>query len=159
MIAVGIDPDTTTTGVAVVELVGNRMIVRGVALVRAKGRKVQDRLVGMASELAYVFRDGIRLDLQDVEPDAVTMDMAVALIATVGHYTMTLAFQCAPMTVTQPVTFLQLVWAATLGAVAFGEIERHGLLQLADATVDTAGDGFLGALKEFSGFIEGSRHV
>ena len=74
MIAVGIDPDTTTTGVAVVELVGNRMIVRGVALVRAKGRKVQDRLVGMASELAYVFRDGIRLDLQDVEPDAVAVE-------------------------------------------------------------------------------------
>ncbi|MEP2030958.1 MAG: DMT family transporter [Paracoccaceae bacterium] len=47
---------------------------------------------------------------------------AVACFATAGHYTMTLAFQCAPMTVTQPVTFLQLVWAVTLGAVAFGEV-------------------------------------
>lgn len=46
---------------------------------------------------------------------------AVACFATAGHYTMTLAFQCAPMTVTQPVTFLQLVWAVALGAVAFGE--------------------------------------
>jgi hypothetical protein len=28
---------------------------------------------------------------------------------------MTLAFRAAPLTVTQPVTFLQLVWATTLG--------------------------------------------
>lgn len=45
----------------------------------------------------------------------------VAVFATIGHLTMTLAFRAAPMTVTQPVTFLQLVWAATLGAVVFGE--------------------------------------
>jgi drug/metabolite transporter (DMT)-like permease len=44
-----------------------------------------------------------------------------ALFATVGHYTMTLAFRVAPITVTQPVTFLQLVWASALGAIAFGE--------------------------------------
>lgn len=46
---------------------------------------------------------------------------AVALFATAGHYTMTRAFACAPATVTQPVTFLQLVWATALGALAFGE--------------------------------------
>lgn len=45
----------------------------------------------------------------------------VACFATVGHYTMTLAFAAAPLTVTQPVTFLQLVWAVLLGALAFGE--------------------------------------
>ncbi len=45
----------------------------------------------------------------------------VAVFATIGHLTMTMAFRAAPMTVTQPVTFLQLVWAATLGAVVFGE--------------------------------------
>ena len=45
----------------------------------------------------------------------------VACFATAGHYTMTLAFAAAPLTVTQPVTFLQLVWAVLLGAVAFGE--------------------------------------
>jgi len=45
----------------------------------------------------------------------------VAVFATIGHLTMTLAFRAAPMTVTQPVTFLQLVWATTLGAVVFGE--------------------------------------
>ena len=47
--------------------------------------------------------------------------MAVALIATIGHYTMTLAFRAAPLTVTQPVTFLQLVWAVLLGALVFDE--------------------------------------
>ena len=45
----------------------------------------------------------------------------VACFATAGHYTMTLAFREAPVTVTQPVTFLQLVWAAALGALVFGE--------------------------------------
>lgn len=46
---------------------------------------------------------------------------AVACFATAGHYTMTLAFAAAPVTVTQPVTFLQLIWAVSLGIVFFGE--------------------------------------
>jgi drug/metabolite transporter (DMT)-like permease len=46
---------------------------------------------------------------------------AVAFFATAGHYTMTVAFSMAPVTVTQPVTFLQLVWAALLGLVVFAE--------------------------------------
>lgn len=45
----------------------------------------------------------------------------VACFATAGHYTMTLAFRAAPVTVTQPVTFLQLVWATALGALFFNE--------------------------------------
>jgi drug/metabolite transporter (DMT)-like permease len=45
----------------------------------------------------------------------------VAGFATLGHYFMTRAFLVAPMTVTQPVTFLQLVWATLLGALVFGE--------------------------------------
>lgn len=53
----------------------------------------------------------------------------VACFATAGHYTMTLAFQAAPLTVTQPVTFLQLVWATALGAVVFGEaVDAYVLL-------------------------------
>ena len=47
--------------------------------------------------------------------------MGVAIVATTGHFTMALAFKAAPLTVTQPVTFLQLVWAVTLGSVMFGE--------------------------------------
>jgi drug/metabolite transporter (DMT)-like permease len=34
---------------------------------------------------------------------------------------MTRAFAVAPMTVTQPVTFLQLIWATLIGAMFFGE--------------------------------------
>ncbi len=45
----------------------------------------------------------------------------VACFATGGHYAMTLAFAAAPVTITQPVTFLQLVWSVTLGAVFFNE--------------------------------------
>jgi drug/metabolite transporter (DMT)-like permease len=45
----------------------------------------------------------------------------VALAATSGHYCMTRAFAVAPISVTQPVTFLQLVWASLLGYFAFGE--------------------------------------
>jgi len=45
----------------------------------------------------------------------------VAAFATAGHFAMTLAFAAAPVTITQPVTFLQLVWAVALGALLFGE--------------------------------------
>ncbi|MFC4734407.1 DMT family transporter [Salipiger abyssi] len=45
----------------------------------------------------------------------------VACFATGGHYSMTLAFAAAPVTVTQPVTFLQLVWSVLLGAMFFAE--------------------------------------
>jgi len=45
----------------------------------------------------------------------------VAALATAGHYTMILAFRAAPLAVTQPVSFLQLVWAVLLGALVFHE--------------------------------------
>ena len=45
----------------------------------------------------------------------------VACVATAGHYTMTLAFAAAPVAVTQPVTFLQLLWSVVIGLVIFGE--------------------------------------
>jgi drug/metabolite transporter (DMT)-like permease len=45
----------------------------------------------------------------------------VAALATAGHVTLTQAFRAADMTVTQPVQFFQLVWAALLGLLLFGE--------------------------------------
>jgi len=45
----------------------------------------------------------------------------VAVFATLGHYTMTLAFAAAPLAVTQPVTFVQLIWATLVGAILFDE--------------------------------------
>ena len=44
-----------------------------------------------------------------------------ALIATVGHITMTQAIKAAPMVVTQPILFLQLVWASMVGLFLFDE--------------------------------------
>jgi drug/metabolite transporter (DMT)-like permease len=45
----------------------------------------------------------------------------VACFATAGHYAMTRAFAAAPIAVTQPVTFLQMVWAVLLGWALFDE--------------------------------------
>lgn len=45
----------------------------------------------------------------------------LSIIATAGHYTMTLAFAAAPVTITQPVSYLQLIWASLLGVLLFGE--------------------------------------
>lgn len=47
--------------------------------------------------------------------------LVVAVVATFGHYCMTRAFQAAPMAVTQPVTFLQLVWSVLIGVAIFAE--------------------------------------
>ena len=44
-----------------------------------------------------------------------------AVIATLGHITMTKAIKAAPMVVTQPVLFLQLVWASMVGLFVFDE--------------------------------------
>ncbi len=45
----------------------------------------------------------------------------VACFATLGHYTMMLSFAAAPVAVSQPVTFLQLVWATLIGVLFFEE--------------------------------------
>lgn len=47
--------------------------------------------------------------------------LLVAGFATAGHYAMTLAFAAAPVSLTQPVTFLQMVWAVLLGWAVFDE--------------------------------------
>ncbi|KMK67801.1 DMT family transporter [Puniceibacterium sp. IMCC21224] len=54
-------------------------------------------------------------------PGNLAVLFGVACFATAGHYTMTLAFAAAPVSVTQPVTFLQLVWSVLLGWVFFAE--------------------------------------
>ena len=51
----------------------------------------------------------------------VGMLMAVATFAVAGHYSMTFAFRSAPLTVTQPVGFLQLIWSVATGYFLFGE--------------------------------------
>ncbi|MCP4979887.1 MAG: DMT family transporter [Gammaproteobacteria bacterium] len=46
----------------------------------------------------------------------------VAVFATAGHYAITRAIAYAPLTVTQPLAFLQLVWAIFFGYWLFDEI-------------------------------------
>jgi drug/metabolite transporter (DMT)-like permease len=58
---------------------------------------------------------------QAVRPEQLAWLACVAGLATLGHYAMARAFRAAPLAVTQPVTFLQLIWAALLGTLAFGE--------------------------------------
>ena len=51
------------------------------------------------------------------------------LLATAGHVTLTKAIGLAPISVIQPVTFLQLLWATLLGVWLFGEsIDRYVVL-------------------------------
>jgi drug/metabolite transporter (DMT)-like permease len=45
----------------------------------------------------------------------------IAIFATSGHYTMTLALRAAPISVTQPITFLQIVWSVIMGVLVFNE--------------------------------------
>ena len=51
----------------------------------------------------------------------VTSLALVAILATAGHYGMTQSFRLAPMTITQPVTYLQLIWATIMGVFLFGD--------------------------------------
>ncbi len=44
-----------------------------------------------------------------------------AVLATLGHYTMTLAFSYAPLSALQPISFLQLIWATIAGFLLFAE--------------------------------------
>jgi len=44
-----------------------------------------------------------------------------ALLATLGHFTMTKAFSLAPLTTLQPISFLQLLWATLFGVLLFAE--------------------------------------
>ena len=54
-------------------------------------------------------------------PEELAWLFATALLATLGQLTLTQAFRAADITVTQPVSFLQLIWAALLGLYVFGE--------------------------------------
>ena len=42
--------------------------------------------------------------------------------ATLGHFTLTHAFRCAPIAALQPVSYLQLIWATLLGVMLFGDL-------------------------------------
>ncbi len=79
-------------------------------------------IVGMLSIFCTLtLLPGAILEWRDPTLEEVFWLGMTAVFATTGHYTLTRAFQAAPLTVTQPISFLQLVWAALLGMLAFGE--------------------------------------
>ena len=47
--------------------------------------------------------------------------LGVAILGTLGHYFMTIALSLAPLTITQPVIFFQLIWSTLIGLLLFDE--------------------------------------
>lgn len=79
-------------------------------------------IVGMLSiGCTITLLPGAILQWQTPTVEEVLWLALTAALATAGHYTLTKAFQAAPITVTQPLGFLQLVWAALLGMLLFDE--------------------------------------
>lgn len=54
--------------------------------------------------------------------DEVAWLALTAACASAGHYTLTRAFKLGELTLLQPFSFVQLVWASLLGFLAFGEV-------------------------------------
>ena len=72
-------------------------------------------------------------------PGEVGWIMLIACLATCGHYTMTRSFAAAPLSVTQPVAFVPLVWSVLIGFFVFHEaidiwVVLGGCLIIAAAT-------------------------
>lgn len=90
-------------------------------------KKLTDRaepmmIVGMLSVFCtLVLLPGAILQWRTPTTEEVFWLTMTALIATLGHYTLTLAFKAAPLTVTQPFSFLQLLWATIFGIILFDE--------------------------------------
>lgn len=103
----------------------------GAAFLFAGGYVIAKRLSALApagvivAMMTYTSAIGLLpLALIDWQPVALWQIAALALgagFATLGHYAMTRAFAAAPLAVTQPVSFLQIIWAALMGAVFFHE--------------------------------------
>jgi len=53
--------------------------------------------------------------------DDLLLLFGVAILGTLGHYLMTMALSLAPLSVTQPVIFFQLIWSTLIGLLLFGE--------------------------------------
>ena len=81
-----------------------------------------ERIVAMLSLFCtLLLLPGALLHWRDPTLEEVLWLSLTAVVATTGHYTLTRAFAAAPLTVTQPLGFLQLVWATVLGVTLFGE--------------------------------------
>jgi drug/metabolite transporter (DMT)-like permease len=81
-----------------------------------------DVIVAMLSVMCtLVLLPGALIDWQTPTVNEVFWLAVTAGFATFGHFAITKALQAAPISVTQPISFLQLVWATLMGIVLFGE--------------------------------------
>lgn len=91
----------------------------------------------------------------------VSLDQSVwlalsALFATLANYCQTKSYALAPLTVTQPIGFLQLVWATLMGVTIFGEavdvwVLVGGSVIIAAAVWVVLWEGWRSALPETAG--------
>lgn len=86
------------------------------------GRENPTMIVGMLSVFCtLVLLPGAFLQWRPPNVHEVAWLGLTAVLATIGHYTLTKAFAAAPITVTQPLAFLQLIWATLIGVLVFSE--------------------------------------
>jgi len=79
-------------------------------------------IVGMISVgCTILILPGALYQWQAPSPQELGWLFLTAFLATAGHFALTKAFHAAPLTVTQPVGFLQLVWAIIIGYILFDE--------------------------------------
>jgi len=113
------------------EVEAGHIAMLGTALMFAAGYLIAKQMSGEVSAAVVVGMLSITVTIGlapfayavwvPVDVNTIGWLFLVACFATAGHYSMTLAFAAAPLTVTQPVTFLQLIWAVILGAAFFAE--------------------------------------
>jgi len=86
------------------------------------GRSSPTEIVAMLSLFCtIVLLPGAVWQWRTPTPEELLWLALTALCATLGHYTLTKAFASAPITVTQPISYLQLVWAVLIGILIFAE--------------------------------------
>ena len=71
-------------------------------------------LIGTGAVLPFVW--------QTPTADVWLMMAALGLLAAIGHYLMIEAFSTAPASVLAPFTYVELVWAAVIGYLLFGDV-------------------------------------
>ena len=81
----------------------------------------RDILVMLSVFCTLALLPGALLNWRTPTPAEVAWLALVAVFATYGHYALTRSFAAAPLTVTQPFSFLQLVWAVLFGYLLFDE--------------------------------------
>lgn len=87
-----------------------------------KTQSSTDILVMLTIFCTLTLMPGALLNWRTPTVEELTWLAFVAVLATVGHYCLTRALACAPITVTQPLSFLQLVWAIVFGFLIFDEV-------------------------------------